>query len=345
MAKHEVIIHENTGATKESAPCLGSYVSKETVKAASFALAASAKAGMSPIQFRAIIDGSFQAIEELERQGLVRVHTDLGVVCGVLTGSLPTADAAPDPEKNRLELTLRLADDIRLSLADTVPSIAVDESLTKLRVDNVMDLETPKPYNLIHGQGVFRVAGFNMELSDEGATVYLSDKNGVTYAVTVDEVISKQLFRGHTAELLEPGDYKLVVKSRAGDAEGPLQTAFRKVKYLKVTPPPAPKPTLTNAHSPGCAPMEVTMHEDVILDGTRLGGFERLVARHEEYAGEIELPTEGVTANDDGTQLSLPGSVWDAITAKVDPSVMPTRPITFEVITPEGTASISPTVP
>ena len=87
------------------------------------------------------------------------------------------------------------------------------------------------------------------------------------------------------------------------------------------------------------------MHEDVILDGTRLKGFERLVARHEEYAGEIELPTEGVTASDDGTQLALPGSVWDAITAKVDPSVMPTRPITFEVITPEGTASISPTVP
>ena len=106
-----------------------------------------------------------------------------------------------------------------------------------------------------------------------------------------------------------------------------------------------PKPTLTNAHSPGCAPMEVEMHEDVILDGTRLKGFERLVARHEEYAGEIELPTEGVSATDDGTQLALPGSVWNAITAKVDPSVMPTRPITFEVITGEGSAAISPVVP
>ena len=35
-----------------------------------------------------------------------------------------------------------------------------------------------------------------------------------------------QLFEAHTAELLEAGDYKLVVKSRAGDAEGPLQTAL-----------------------------------------------------------------------------------------------------------------------
>ena len=37
--------------------------------------------------------------------------------------------------------------------------------------------------------------------------------------------------------LLEPGDYKLVVKSKAGDAEGPLQTAFRRVKYLAVADP------------------------------------------------------------------------------------------------------------
>ena len=50
-------------------------------------------------------------------------------------------------------------------------------------------------------------------------------------------MVSKQLFKAHTAALLEAGDYKLVVKSRAGDAEGPLQTSFRKVKYLKVESP------------------------------------------------------------------------------------------------------------
>ena len=237
MAKHEVVIHENLGATKTSAAYLGSYIAKETVKEGSFALSACMKAGMSPIQFRAIIDGSFQAIEDLEREGLVRVNTDLGVICAYISGSFPTADAAPDPEKNKLCLCLRLADEIRLSLADKVPTIVADESLTKLRVDNVMDLETPRPYNLIHGKHVFRVAGVNMVLDDVGATVYLTDKNGVTYEVVVDEVISKQLFKGHTANLLQPGDYKLVVKSRAGDAEGPLQTAFRRVKYLDVADP------------------------------------------------------------------------------------------------------------
>ena len=117
-------------------------------------------------------------------------------------------------------------------------AIVTDESLTKLRVDNVMDLTTPKPYNLIHGQNRFRVAGFNMVLDDEGAVAFIQNALGATFDLVIDEVVSKQLFIAHTAQLLEPGDYKLVVKSRAGDAEGPLQSDFRKVKYLKVEPTP-----------------------------------------------------------------------------------------------------------
>ena len=105
-----------------------------------------------------------------------------------------------------------------------------------------------------------------------------------------------------------------------------------------------PAPTLSHARSPECDDMVVNMNEDVILTGTNLNGFERLVAHHEECADPIELPTEGVYAEADGTELDLPGSIWVAIKAKVDPGVMPTRPITFEVITPGGSASISPTV-
>lgn len=51
----------------------------------------------------------------------------------------------------------------------------------------------------------------------------------------MDEVVSKQVFKAHTAELLPAGDYKLVVKSSEGDAVGPLQTSFRRVmKYMRV---------------------------------------------------------------------------------------------------------------
>ena len=237
MANHQIVIHENTGATKTVAPYLGSYISKETLAMAKFASAVGAKCGLPAIQVIAILGGSFEAIEALESEALVRVHTDIGVICGVITGSFPTADAAFDPARNALELALRLDDTLRLDLADTVPVIVTDEDVTKLRVDNVMDLEEERPMNLIHGMHVFRVAGFNMELSDEGATAYLENALGTTFPLVIDEVVSKQLFKAHTAELLPGGDYKLVVKSRAGDAAGPLQTSFRKVKYLRVVDP------------------------------------------------------------------------------------------------------------
>jgi len=243
MALHEVVIHENTGATKESAPYLGNYISKETIPLRVFADSIGAKCGIPPIQVIALLDGSFRAFEDLERESLVRIHTDLGVVCGVITGSFPTADAEFDRERNSLELALRLVDEIKLDLADTVPTIVTDADLTKLRVDNVMDMVTPRPMNLIHGQNQFRVAGFNMVLDDEGAGVFLTDSNGTTYEVVVDEVKSKQLFIAHTAEALPGGDYKLVVKSRAGDAGGPLQMSFRRVKYLHVE---SAGPTLTS---------------------------------------------------------------------------------------------------
>ena len=243
MARHEVVIHENTGATKESAPYLGSYIAKETVAMAAFAAVVGAKCGLPPIQVMAILGGAFDAIAALEAESLVRVHTDIGVVCGVITGSFPTSDAAFDPTRNALELALRLDERLRLDLADVTATIVTDADITRVRVDNAMDIEEQKPMNLIHGQHVFRVAGFNMVLSDEGAAVFLQNAIGTTFPVTVDEVISKQLFRAHTTELLDAGDYKLVVKSRGGDAEGPLQTSFRRVKYLRVEDPvPPPEP-------------------------------------------------------------------------------------------------------
>ena len=256
MAKHEVVIHENTGATKDQAPYLGSYIAKETVKEGVFVNSIAMLCGMSAVQVTAILDGTFEAIEELEREGLVRVHTDIGVICGVITGSFPTSDAAFDKDRNALELALRIDEAIRLALTDVVPTIIADENLTKLRVDNVMDLEVNRPMNLIHGQHQFRVAGFNMELTDEGATAYLLNGMGTTFPLTIDEVKSKQLFIAHTTDLLEAGDYKLVVKSRAGDAEGPLQTAFRRVKYMRVIDPP----TVNDIASEG--------HEGEIVSGT-----------------------------------------------------------------------------
>ena len=297
MAKHEVVIHENTGATKDVAPYLGSYIAKETVKEGVFANSIALLCGMSAVQVTAILDGAFEAIEELERGGLVRVHTDIGVICGIITGSFPTSDAPFDPEENTLELALRIDEAIRLALADVVPTIIADENLTKLRVDNVMDLVTPRPYNLIHGKHVFRVAGFNMELTDEGATVYLQDKHGATFPLVIDEAESKQLFKAHTGELLEAGDYKLIVKSRAGDAEGPLQTAFRRVKYLEVVDP---APTIDSVEVICLGEPEMGYHLKV--HGENLRGVEE---GPEEYGGYPIHALDAKLFTPDGDEVAL----------------------------------------
>ena len=288
MARHEIVIHENTGATKDVAPYLGSYIAKETIALAQFASAVGLKCGLPAIQVIAILGGSFEAIEELEREALVRVHTDLGVICGVITGSFPTADAAFDPVRNSLELALRLDDTLRLDHADTVPVLITDADLTKLRVDNVMDLEVERPMNLIHGQHVFRVAGFNMVLGDEGAAAYLENGIGTTFPLVIDHVTSHQLFTAHTAELLPAGDYKLVVKSRAGDAAGPLQTSFRKVKYLRVEDPPGL--TLTGVHSPGSGESLIHFDSGIWFEGTGLDAWNAETDRIEAKNDDLEEP-------------------------------------------------------
>ena len=278
-----------------------------------FATAIGNKCGLPAIQVMAILSGAFEAIEVLERDGLVRVWTDLGVVCAVITGSLPTADAAFDPERNSLELVLRLGDDIRYALTDTVPTIITDENLTKLRVDNVMDLVEERPMNLIHGRHVFRVAGFNMVLTDEGAAAYLENSMGTTFPLTVDEVVSKQLFKAHTTELLEAGDYKLVVKSRAGDAEGPLQTSFRRVKYLRVEDPtPEPTPVATGYVADGESGAAISMDGGSLnVNGTNLAGATKVLFRYEEDGEPFyeAYPTEVTDTMADCGSLGYSGEV------------------------------------
>ena len=273
MAKHEIVIHENTSSSKASAPYFGSYVTKETIHQEKFVATLAAYSGLQSIQVLAILLGAFDAIERLEAESLTRVNLDGFTVCGVITGSFPTSDAAFDAKRNKLQLALRLDDEIRLVLANEVPAIIGDEALTKLRIDNVMDLAEPRPYNVIHGKHAFRVAGFNMMLTDEGAAAFLQDAMGTTFDLTIDAVDSHQLFKAHTAELLEPGDYKLVVKSRAGVAEGPLQTSFRKVKYLKVVDPePIDPPEIVSANSSDEPDGRVNPLQDVQIQGRHLAG-------------------------------------------------------------------------
>ncbi|MCR5751968.1 MAG: hypothetical protein K6G91_08390 [Kiritimatiellae bacterium] len=281
---------------------------------APFAAVVGAKCGLPPIQVMAILGGAFDAIAALEAESLVRVHTDIGVVCGVITGSFPTSDAAFGPTRNALELALRLDERLRLDLADVTATIVTDADVTRVRVDNAMDIEEQKPMNLIHGQHVFRVAGFNMVLSDEGATVFLQNAIGTTFPVTVDEVISKQLFTARSAELLEAGGYKLVVKSRGGDAEGPLQTSFRRVKYLRVVDPPR----ITSAHSENTEDNHVNCGgEAMVVEGENL-----------DTATQIEM-------------LDGEGNVFHTVAATYADGKLTTRYIYLDSNPPEGSVRVT----
>ena len=233
---HKVKAYRNNTDTAGKAAFLGSYLTKETIAIEKLCEQVAAQSGLTAIQVRAILEGSFDAIAELEKEGLVIVHLDGLTVMAVITGSFPTSDAPFDGERNALELAIRLDDDIRLAFVNETAQMVTDATMARVRIDNVMDLDAPRPMNIIHGVKPFRVAGFNMVLEDEGAEVYLQNSIGVTFPVTVDEVVSTQLFTAHVAAAVEPGDYRLVVKSRGGDPEGVLQTTFRKVKCLAAAP-------------------------------------------------------------------------------------------------------------
>ena len=245
---HKVKAYRNNTDTAGKAAFLGSYLTKETVDIEKLCEQVSAQSGLTAIQVRAILEGSFDAIAELEKEGLVIVHLDGLTVMAVITGSFPTSDAPFDGERNALELAIRLDDDIRLAFVNETAQMVTDATMARVRIDNVMDLDAPRPMNIIHGVKPFRVAGFNMVMDDEGAEAYLQNSIGVTFPVTVDEVASTQLFTAHVAAAVEPGDYRLVVKSRGGDPEGVLQTTFRRVKCLAAE---MPSPRITSVTSEG----------------------------------------------------------------------------------------------
>ena len=245
---HKVKAYRNNTDTAGKAAFLGSYLTKETIAIEKLCEQTAAQSGLTAIQVRAILEGSFDAIAELEKEGLVIVHLDGLTVMAVITGSFPTSDAPFDGERNALELAIRLDDDIRLAFVNETAQMVTDATMARVRIDNVMDLDAPRPMNIIHGVKPFRVAGFNMVMDDEGAEAYLQNSIGVTFPVTVDEVASTQLFTAHVAAAVEPGDYRLVVKSRGGDPEGVLQTTFRKVKCLAAE---MPRPRITSVTSEG----------------------------------------------------------------------------------------------
>ncbi len=334
---HNVKAYRNSmDSTAGKAPFLGTYISHENVPIDALCAQVSALCGLTAIQVRAILEGSFDAIAELEKEGLVIVHLDGMSVLAALTGSFPSADAAFDPERNALNLTVRLDESVRLAIVGATAQMVTDADLTKVRVDNVKDMEVERPVNLIHGQHVFRVAGYNLVLDDAGARVYLKGKAGTEHGVVVDEALSKQLFTAHTAELLEGGDYTLWVESRGGDAEGPLQKDRCRVKYLRVIDPPTgDEPEIERGYSEGEGHPDgqVFPYYAFILQGVNLDGAAVKIGYTEEGAyREVDVPDEKLTVTD--TVITIASD-----SVELEDAIAAGGTVTFKVTTAGGTAT------
>ena len=309
MAKLEILIHENTGVTKDAAPYLGSFINKGSVDFAALAKQGAELTGLPAIQLEAIFRGSFDEFAKLEKEGAVRINFDGGCVYLTIKGKFDSSDAAFDPEKNSLELAWSLSDTIRNSLANDVPKIVTDETSTKIRLDTVADLESPRPYQVIHGTKQFKCIGVNLVMDDEGAEVYLEDERGTQYPCAIDTVVSTQEFTAHVAAAVAPDDYKLYVKSRGGDPEGVLQTTFRKVKCLAAETP-APKSSIIRVVCEGHESDPDILFDGgaVTIEGSGLAGATECTFTCQDKAGEKHDTVFGAgdfTASADGTRIEI----------------------------------------
>ena len=256
MAKHEVKPHANKLDSKAKWPFLGTYIPKNTLTLDGILPDLAKEAGGTETQAKAILEGAFDILEQLETEGLVRYNLPGGFAVGpVVRGSFPASNSPWNPDVNKLELALAIDGTIRNELADQTAVIVTDETMTKAIVHRLVDIAEPAPDNLIHGTHRFRVQGKKMILLPDDPP-YLKNSYGTRFELVIDDPGDGQNFEAHTAELLEGGDYRLCVPTKAGEDDGVDQCPSKPVKYMKVVD----SPTVDDIASEG--------HEGEIVSGT-----------------------------------------------------------------------------
>ena len=125
-----------------------------------------------------------------------------------------------------------------------------------------------------------------------------------------------------------------VIKSRAGDAEGPQQTAFRKVKYLAVAPT---GPRIDKGY-PSTDPSRVgvyVLYGGFTLEGERLTGstLKLKYSTDGKTMQEVALNSDMYAVTD--TKIDL---VPNAISDYIEMSHNAVKPV-LTVTTPDGSAS------
>ena len=240
MAKHEVKPYANKLSSKAKWPFLGNYIPKNSLTLDGIISDLAKEAGGTETQAKAILEGAFDILEQLETEGLVRYNLPGGFAVGpVIRGAFPASNSPWNPEVNKLELSLSVDAAIRNELAGQTAVIVTDETVTKAYVHRAVDIAAPAPDNLIHGTHRFRVQGKKMILLPDNPP-YLKNSYGTRFELVIDDPGDGQNFEAHSAELLEGGDYRLCVPTKAGEDDGIEQCPTKPVKYLKVIDPVNP---------------------------------------------------------------------------------------------------------
>ena len=294
MARHEVKIHANGSRTAESAPFLGSYITKSTVGLDAVSAMAAELVGMPTLKYKNTLQNAIETFLDWEREGACRIYVDGGYIEIKLLGSFPASDSPWDPAKNKFVVVFVPDAATRDHLINETPVIVTDETSTKVRVDNVFDADPAraKPTEIVYGQAPFVSQGFNQVMSDPGAKAEMVDARGVRFDCVVLEEINRQNVKFRTAELLESGDYKFMLTSRGGDAEGDPQTVMKKVKYVRVAPPDDHAVLTGLSTSDEDAPGELSLADGIKLAFDRIdpeGRTGHLVVNGVEQPAPVEV--------------------------------------------------------
>ena len=337
MAKHEVKPHANKLDSKAKWPFLGTYIPKNTLTLDGILPDLAKEAGGTETQAKAILEGAFDILEQLETEGLVRYNLPGGFAVGpVVRGSFPASNSPWNPDVNRLELALAIDGTIRNELADQTAVIVTDETMTKAIVHRLVDIAEPAPDNLIHGTHRFRVQGKKMILLPDDPP-YLKNSYGTRFELVIDDPGDGQNFEAHTAELLEGGDYRLCVPTKAGEDDGVDQCPSKPVKYLAV-----PEPELPRVDSAGAEdrPGEIVRGENFLILGEGLSAYDslagdRVKVKWTEGGTPKELITDTVEQWDTRMLFPAPSELAD-VPANTDLTVE----VTFGTIVRSCTAKL-----
>ncbi len=243
MAKFQITLHKNTGVTAEQAPYLGNYVSKGQIPYDEILKNTATGCGMPIDEVDAMLNGSVAAI--IKRQIIQATRMDFGfaVFLPIITGGFATSDAAFDPAKNTYELAMSFNKDIRNALVNVRPEIVSEEGATKVKLGNVFSKANPRPYGVLRLGEVARGTGEHLVFTDDGAALKLEDtKTGAEIEIPLSGVTSEtsNVFEFTVPQNMLPGDYKVWVLSRGGDAEGAVQSVSYRVKVIAAPEPTGP---------------------------------------------------------------------------------------------------------